>query len=565
MKQPPFILLVEDSETQALQLAHALEGNDYHVEYVATGEHALELLNEKRPAVIIVDFYLPGMHGDEFCRQVRMNLRTRSIPLILLTGETGDGVERSGLDAGADAYLPKSTSIDVLVLRIAALVRLGVGSAAEIDGRQGDFRQARILVVDDSPTYLAFVESELESEGYQTTTAKDGHEALTKLDQAEFDCIVLDLEMPGLDGIELCEHLNKNRVQNDRQFGIVILTGHESEEDMVRGLAAGADDFVGKSNETLILKARIRALLRRNFLHAENQRIGEEMALRESELRRTRAERDLAEERARLTAGLEEVNHKLRDTQAQLVQAAKMTSLGQLTAGIAHEINNPLAYVINNAHTTQRELQRAIDAGAIGMSEEIKQHLLKALNRTQGMAEGLEKIKNLVLKLRSFSRLDKGEVYEADIHDTIESALTFLEHFIEGRVTINKSYCNDGVFQFAPDSLNQVFMNLIKNAVDAIDDRGQISIGTSRDDRYFQVSISNTGMGIPQEIRDRLFDPFFTTKPVGQGTGLGLSISYGIVEDHGGSLALADDDIGETKFIVRLPITPTKKVASCLN
>jgi two-component system NtrC family sensor kinase len=230
-----------------------------------------------------------------------------------------------------------------------------------------------------------------------------------------------------------------------------------------------------------------------------------------------------------------------------------MASLGQLVAGIAHEINNPLAFVVNNLFV--------VESGVASLVPEIEPHLsgvlLKKLRKThtclEEMREGLNRVKELVLDLRTFSRLDEGEFKTVDVVDTIDSVLLLLKHRMNNRIEVEKHYGPERILYCYAGRLNQVLMNLISNAADAIAGEGKIVVTTSQAAEVFLISVRDTGGGIPEAIRSKIFDPFFTTKPVGQGTGLGLAISYGIVQDHGGSIEVHSEEGAGTEFIVKIP------------
>jgi two-component system NtrC family sensor kinase len=231
-----------------------------------------------------------------------------------------------------------------------------------------------------------------------------------------------------------------------------------------------------------------------------------------------------------------------------------MASLGQLVAGIAHEINNPLAFVLNNLFIVESGLDSLRAEMEPFLSEPSLKKLRKARARLAEMREGVDRVKELVLDLRTFSRLDEGEFTTVDIVDRIDAVLLLLKHKMNGRIQVEKHYGAKRTLYCFAGRLHQVLMNLIANAVDAIAAEGRIVITTSQTPEFFLISVRDTGAGIPEAIRNKIFDPFFTTKPTGQGTGLGLAISYGIVQDHGGSIEVQSEEGVGTEFTVAIPL-----------
>jgi two-component system NtrC family sensor kinase len=230
-----------------------------------------------------------------------------------------------------------------------------------------------------------------------------------------------------------------------------------------------------------------------------------------------------------------------------------MASLGELVAGVAHEINNPLAFVISHLTTVMEGLAGILPEVEPHLSDKSHIRLNKLQQRLQDMQTGLERIKDLVIKLRTFSRLDEGEFKQVNIEECIESVLTLLQYRLKDRISVVRKYGDDNIIRCYPGPLNQVIMNVISNAIDAVEGQGVITITTSKTDSNYTISIADTGIGIPDDIRDRVFEPFFTTKPVGQGTGLGLSISYGIVKKHGGEIGIKSEPGKGTKMIITIP------------
>ena len=301
--------------------------------------------------------------------------------------------------------------------------------------------------------------------------------------------------------------------------------------------------------------------MRRRFYQEETRRIVGELKTKELETLNALARREAAEIRAALAEklvqanqDLEESNRKLKETQAHLIQNEKMASLGQLVAGIAHEINNPLAFVVNNLFIAESGLDALAPDIEPHLSEPLLRKLRKTRDRLGEMREGLTRVKELVLDLRTFSRLDEGEFKTVDIVEAIDTVLLLLRHKMNSRIQVEKRYGPSRLLHCSAGRINQVLMNLIANAVDAIAGKGKIVITTRQTSEFFTISICDTVAGIPESIRNKIFDPFFTTKPVGHGTGLGLAISYGIVQDHRGSIEVQSEEGQGTEFIVRIPL-----------
>ena len=273
---------------------------------------------------------------------------------------------------------------------------------------------------------------------------------------------------------------------------------------------------------------------------------------------------------------LQNTNKELKDTQTRLVHSAKMVSLGQLVAGVAHELNNPIGFIFSNMTHLRDYSNRLIELVRIAEKDPKKlpeakeemefdyivQDMPKLITSCE---EGAKRTKDIVLGLRNFSRLEEAKLNEIDVHKSLDTTLDLLQGEIKGRIQVFKNYENvPHIFGYI-SQINQVVMNILSNAVQSIEGQGQIWISTQpvKDLRYkdgkVQISIQDSGKGMSTEVIEKIFDPFFTTKGVGQGTGLGLSISYGIIENHGGEIQVRSELGVGTEFIIVLPVKPPLK------
>jgi two-component system NtrC family sensor kinase len=276
---------------------------------------------------------------------------------------------------------------------------------------------------------------------------------------------------------------------------------------------------------------------------------------------------------------LQKLYRTLQETQSQLIQSEKMASLGQLVAGVAHELNNPISFIYAN----MKELENYINA-----IEEILKLLLSNINKSDlqekirstvsrleekydlefiqkdihslitESVEGGRRVKEVVQNLRNFSRLDEGDVKPVDIHEGLNSTLLLLNNEIKNRIEIIKNYGELPKVECHPGHINQIFMNILLNSIQAIEAEGKIWISTKTANEQVEIIIKDSGKGIPQNIKEKIFDPFFTTKPVGKGTGLGLNICYNIIKNHHGEIYAESEEGKGTTFHIKLPVKMKK-------
>jgi len=436
----------------------------------------------------------------------------------------------------------------------------------------------RVLVIDDAPGNLEIL-SDLMSDECEVLCALNGYDGAELALIEQPDLILLDVMMPEMDGYEVCLKLKGD--SRTRGIPIIFVTAMDQEEDEARGLEMGAVDYITKPINLPIVRARVRNHLE---LRRTEVTLYEQTAALHQEVAEHRAARALLqrqqEELEALNRGLEErvaaeVTQSREKDQA-LMQQAKMAAIGKLAAGVAHEINNPMAYISGNLNilskyfdkmvrfdrmireiaysdTAEPMLRDAIVQGRVLLDME---HILgDGVELISESCDGAERVRKIVLALKSFSRVDMQEKEFVEISDCVENALNMCYNELSGVATIRKEYeptpalfCNTG-------ELNQVFLNLLVNAEQALHAPGEITIRCWHDDAFVNASVSDTGTGIPKDIRERIFEPFFTTKDIGKGTGLGLSVSHGIIRKHQGEL-LVESIVGQgSTFTVKIPRT----------
>jgi two-component system NtrC family sensor kinase len=404
----------------------------------------------------------------------------------------------------------------------------------------------RILIVDDEAAIRSMF-AEYLSESFFCKTAASAEEALVELANQTYALVISDMRMPGRNGVELLREITSRYPET----AVIMISGVDRPQRVRDALRLGAVDYLIKPCELGVLQLSVERALERRILqrtarvyksHLESQNI--ELANRKRELERL---------------------------QGQLVHTEKMASLGQLSAGIAHELNNPAGFVYGNMELLQgyiSDLTRlfhaydeiVLPADAAPVIATIKTEIgyekliddLKSI--TADCCEGAQRICDVVKNLRLFSRLDEAELKSVDIHAGIDSTIRLLSsYFRTGGVVLRHDYNYLPAVSCYASQLNQVWMNLLVNAAQAVGGQGEVTISTRLETDFVAVTISDNGKGIPEDQLSRIFDPFFTTKPVGEGTGLGLSISYGIVERHGGTIEVVSEVGKGTSFTVRIP------------
>lgn len=405
----------------------------------------------------------------------------------------------------------------------------------------------RILIVDDEEPVRRLFASCL-SERYTCITAADAQEALLRIVSEPFALVLSDVQMPGLNGIELLRKLTEHFPET----AVIMVSGIDRTQRVLDAVRLGAYDYLIKPCDLSVLELTVERALERRKLLRDGKRYKKDLEKQNTELARSKAE--------------------LERLQAQIVHSEKMASLGQLAAGVAHELNNPAGFIYGNMEilrTCAAGLERllsfydnaplpdSLTAQIKAIKEETDyEHALEDLKSIiTDCHSGAERIRNVVQNLRLFSRLDEAEFKKVDLHEGIESTIRLLsQYYSSGRIMLERDYGHLPPVDCYAGQLNQVWMNLFINAAQAMAREGMVRVTTREENGMAVVSISDTGSGIAPENLKKIFDPFFTTKRVGEGTGLGLSIIYGIVERHGGSIGVESRPGEGATFTVTLPI-----------
>jgi signal transduction histidine kinase len=416
----------------------------------------------------------------------------------------------------------------------------------------------KILIVDDEELNLKMLSRLLSIEKYSLYTAGNGEEAVALAKRINPDLVILDVLMPVLDGVETCRILKST--EETRQIPVIMLTAHPGKDTLLRCLMAGANDFLAKPVDNVELQLRVSNLLEFKR-HAETRKQNEILQQNKTKIEDKNRE-------------LEAALQQIEKAQEQIIQQEKMATIGQMAAGVAHEINNPIGFISSNLNTLGKYVERfgqfialMDDVVQRGCNDEARAEIAAGRRRLkidsisqdihqliEENIEGTERVKTIVLDLKNFSRIDNQERKTANLNTCLDETLRIVWNELKYKTTVIKEYGELPETECYPQQLNQVFVNILANAAQAIVDKGEIRIRTWATDASVFIAISDNGPGMPQEIRNRLFEPFFTTKEVGKGTGLGLSISYDIVKKHGGDILVDSQPAQGTTFTVRIPV-----------
>jgi two-component system NtrC family sensor kinase len=406
---------------------------------------------------------------------------------------------------------------------------------------------SRLLVVDDNETNRNLLRRRLERQQFSVAEAADGRQALQQLESGNFDLVLLDIMMPELDGFQVLERMKADPKLSD--LPVIVISALDELQNAVRCIEMGAEDYLFKPFDPVLLRARINASL-------------EKHRLRQQERQRTEE----------LTQALQQ----LRQMQDQLVVQEKLASLGALTAGVAHEIKNPLNFVTNFAEISvdlAKELRGEVEACRAQLGEKSAANLVElASDLEQNLAKIREhgrRADSIIASMLMHSRGQSGEIRPTPLNELLDEYVKLAYHGMRARdlsfnATINADYDPQvGNLNLIAQDISRVFLNVASNAFYAVHQKKKrlgegfaptLWVSTRSLPDRAEVRFRDNGTGIPAELMTKVFDPFFTTKPAGEGTGLGLSLSYEIViKEHQGEMRVESEEGQFTEFVIVLP------------
>lgn len=599
---PAPVLLIDDSVTFREQLAELLRAGGYHVQVAHSGEDGLRMMSLQRPVAVVVDGMLPGMDGAAVVRKLRLDAVLRDTPCILLTGSEDASAELRALDSGADAFVRKEQDVDLIMARLSAVLRkLEPGRVAPhptgLHGAQ------RILAVDDSMTYLHQLDDVLGGEGYDVILAESGEQALAISAIQAVDCILLDRLMPGMSGTETCRHLKGNVATRD--IPLIMLTATEDHSAMIEGLSTGADDYVLKSGDFDVLKARVRAQLRRKQFEDESRRIRAELASKEMEAAEMRAAQALAASRAELLTLLEQKNSDLehvvcalRERQEEvdqknreLEEASRLKS--EFLSTMSHELRTPLNAIIG--------FSDLLAGGVVGpLSEQQRTCIGHVLSSGRHLLELINDILDLSKVEAGKMTLDAEEV---PVDGELERSLNIVQDSANRRNIVLEYRRSASIGNISADlrKLRQIVYNLLSNAVKFSSDGGSVILSAHRipynglacrdedgwnsrllplprslplplpaneqqlaarggGPDFLEIRVRDHGNGIAATDLQFLFEKFrqldSSTSRTHEGSGLGLALVMRLAQLHGGTVGVASAPGAGSEFSVWLPLPP---------
>jgi len=563
------ILIVEDDFISRNLLKKMLVEMGHEVIETENGIQAWEYLNNSPVSIVISDWLMPEMDGLELCHKIRNATFKGYVYVIMLTAKDRKADLVDVFKAGADDYIPKPFDPEELRARVMTGVRV-VHLEEQHNALANTLIESRNklrIVFDSLKEEIVSLDEDLKIVSVNDAFAKHvGKNLDAMVGKAFFSDTEIRCKIA-------CNEDIKKLVEN-------VFKDGAGKKKLLMGSDQHGGDFYRQVSCLPIIDEHDNVFQ----VVVVTQDITEER-------KKTEEIRSLNEQIMETSAQIEAKNKKLKktlqrleDTQTQMLQSEKMASIGQLAAGVAHEINNPTGFVSSNLKTLSdyhediaeliekyheliANLESEENRGALselfcGSLEQLKafekdidiEFLMEDITDLIGdCREGTDRIKKIVIDLKDFAHPGEDKIQSIDINNGIESTLNVVNNEIKYKATVHKDFGNIPSVQGVPQQLNQVFMNILVNAAHAIDKKGEIHIKTRSIDRNVEVIISDTGSGIAKENLTKIFDPFFTTKDVGKGTGLGMNIAYNIIQKHNGTIQV-ESEVGKgTTFTITLP------------
>jgi len=534
------ILVVDDDKIIREQLQKELKRSFFKTLMAADGKTAMETFGRDEIDIVILDVKLPDIDGLEVLESIKA--KKPDCEVIVITGLGTQEIAIQSLRRGAIDYIEKPIEIDELT---AALGR----AQEKLSEREELTYKYRLLVIDDEEEIVKRLKKVLEKEGYEVVGAYNGKDGLNIIQNTKTDVLITDIKMKDMDGIEVLERAKE--LYQDIE-GIVI-TGFKEQDLAIRALRAGAIDYITKPVNLDKLLFSVEKAIERINLNRDRLYRSRELKISSEIISKMNEE---------LERRIQERSKELHKTQAQLFQTSKLATLGEMSAGLAHEINQPLGGI----SLVARHLSKLKERGQLS-EEEIESGL-------SDIETSVKRMSKIIQHIRTFARQDTLSFIQVDANETIDSGLSLLGeqlrlHAIEVMLELDTALPK---ITGEPYQLEQVWINLIGNARDALDEKEkQISDGRFQITDYkkclnistiynteseipcVEVRIRDNGIGLSKEQEERVFEPFFTTKEIGTAMGLGLSISHGIIESHKGKIELESKQNEGTTVRIILP------------
>lgn len=532
------VLIVDDDKIIREQLEKELARNFFRTFTAADGCSALEMFARDSIDILLLDVRLPDMDGLEVLGRVK-DIKPEC-EVIVMTGYGNHDIAIKSLRCGAIDYIEKPIQSEVLIAAI--------GRAQEkLSEREDLSYKNSLLVIDDDETTLRLLTRALEKEGYIVYSATNGKDGLNIIENKKIDVLIVDIQMEGLNGIEVLERAKRMYMDIE---GIMV-TGHRDQELAIQALRAGALDYIIKPVHMEELYLSIQKAI-------ENINLNRNRLYRNRELKITSEIINKMNEE--LERKIEERTEKLKATQGQLFQTSKLATLGEMAAGLAHELNQPLAAISLISHHLMK----------LSARDKLTNETLAV--SLQDVENSVKRMSQIIQHIRTFARQDTMKFISVNIPETINYALNLLgEQLRLHEIEVVRQFNGDlPCIHGEPYQIEQVWINLITNARDALDDAGKnwkeeregyqkrleigITFVESGDDKSIVVSFHDNGVGMTAAQQEKMFEPFYTTKEVGKGTGLGLSIVFGIVESHKGRIEKESEEGKGTTLRVIFPV-----------